>query len=71
MPGQRDQEGEHQIGDREDEHGARAQTDAELLRSAERAPGTEDKQQLPGERIEEPDAVRIGGQIPVEPPGKA
>src|ERR1700721_401752 len=71
MPGQRNQEGEHQISNRQDEHDARSQNNAELLRSAERAPGAEDKQQLPGIRIEKPDAVRISGQIPAEPPGKS
>ena len=70
VPGQRDAEGEHQIGDRDRERDARMQQAVQLFGAAERAPGAEHEQQLPGERIEKPGAARIGRQVPAEFPGQ-
>ena len=53
-------------GDRH--HHARPQQAVKPSLTIERAPCSKHKQQLPRERIEIPAAVRIGRQIPVQPP---
>ena len=68
IPGHGDEEGENEIGGRKPHHHARIDQTRQPLRAAERAPGAEHEQELPGEWIEHPIAARIGGDVPVERP---
>ena len=70
VPGQRDEERRQKIRDTDAEQDARRQEWSHASGAAQRTPGAEHEQQLPGERIEEPDAVRISRQIEIELPGE-
>ncbi len=69
-PGQGDAERGKQVGEANPHRHRRRQQPRQPLSPAHRAPGPEHEQQLPGQRVEEPDAIRISGQGPVEMPGQ-
>ena len=58
----------NKISERQRQRHRRVDPAREPLRAAERAPGAEHEQQLPGEGIEHPVALRIGRDVPVEHP---
>ena len=70
VPRQCDKECREQIGNRDRQGDVRRQDARHPLRAAERAPGPEHEQQLPGEGIERPHPARIGREIEIEMPGR-
>src|SRR5512135_1733655 len=70
IPGHRDAERRHDIGDRDSLRDRRQNESRYSLRPAQRAPGAEYEQQLPEKRIESPETVRIGGDMEIIPAGQ-
>src|SRR5262249_29055800 len=66
IPGHHDREGEHQVGNGKRRNDARADQTRDPLGSADPEPRADDKQKLPGERIEYPLAARISRDVPFE-----
>src|ERR1700676_1049891 len=61
-------EGKDEISDGEPERSSRANDRLNGLGPAKGDPGAQEKQQLPGERVEIPNSRRRGGKIPAKKP---
>src|SRR5947209_6565352 len=68
IPAQRNEECKNKISDSNRQRRGRLPHICEALRSSQRTPGTEHKQQLPGKRIKEPVPRGIARQVPIEMP---
>src|SRR5437016_13635065 len=66
MPGHDDEKSEHEISRRERQDGRRTRDPLQADGAAQRAPGAEYEQELPGERVEIPGPGGIRGEVPVQ-----